>query len=173
MKETNKNEIIKIIEILKVSYPYYFKDMTKVDYKTLIDVYDFHFKNCDIKELTRVVLNLTATEEYMPTIAKIKKEMLGEKKIAIPKAEEAWQKVIDKVRKYGSYNEEKAMSELTELERYATEAIGYQFICRSTTADNQWNRKDFISIYNSEKERFINNLAIAGTNQVLIGEKNE
>lgn len=101
-----KNDIVKIIVILKTSYPYAFKDMNEQDVESMISLYCEMFSDCTYKEVAGAVKALICTSEYMPTIAAIKNKIY---ELNHPQEEsnmELWEKLLDAIRNSGYHSEE-------------------------------------------------------------------
>lgn len=78
-----------------------------------------------------VLRKWVATNKWSPTIAEIR-EMTA----TVVHGEqmswgESWEKALDAVRRYGSYNKEKALDSLDPLTRKCVENIGYFELCKS------------------------------------------
>ena len=70
-----REEAIKILSILKVSYPNFYKNMTKSDAENTIALYQEMFEDCNINLVAIAVKELINSYEYPPTIATIKNKM--------------------------------------------------------------------------------------------------
>ena len=161
-------KLSKIITQLKFAYPYYFKDMTNDEFVGMAKLYGEHLKDYDYNIIEKAIFNITSIEEYMPTIARIKKEISSMIAPSIPRAEDEWNKVLDLVHKYGSYNEEKALSEMNNYTRYIVSHIGFKNIC---LAENQtWNKKEFLGEYEELKDKNIKQIQIESKNMKLLEE---
>lgn len=111
--------------------------------------YDF-FKNEDYEVFRKAIKRIISKSQYLPSISEIKKEM---SLISVPtlqlNADEEWEKVLNAVRRYGSYRQEEAMNSLNEYTRDITRQVGYNRICMSEAI--QWERKEFIELFESNK----------------------
>lgn len=141
----------KIITALKIAYPYYFKDLSKMELTGLMQLYNEHFKNYDGKLVEKAIFNITSVDEYMPTIARIKKEIANITLPQKPRAEDEWQEVLRAVRRYGSYREEEGLESLKPFTAYITRLVGFRNIC--IAEDQTWNKKEFIGEYNAIKDK--------------------
>ena len=118
------------------------------------------FKENTIDEFKQAMNEHIKTSKYFPTIADIK-ELIASKEVAtIPKAEDEWNKVIELVHKYGSYQMDKALEEMNDYTRYIVNYIGYIRICNADSDEQTWNKKSFISEYNELKDKEITSLQI-------------
>lgn len=125
------------------------------------------FKENTTEEFKQAINEHIKTSKYFPTIADIK-ELIASKKVAtMPKAEDEWNKVIELIHKYGSYQMNKALEEMNEYTRYIVSHIGYIRICNADADEQTWNKKSFITEYNELKDKEIENLQI-GNGETLL-----
>lgn len=160
----SRKEISKIILILKTSYPYAFKDMSKDEVESMVSLYEQHFKEYGYEILSKAIYNITSVDEYMPTIARIKKEIAKLTTPSIPRAEDEWNRVIALVHKYGSYNMNDALNEMNEYTRYIVNVVGYLRICYAESEEQIWNKKEFVEEYNTLQDKNIEMIQIGNTN---------
>ena len=146
-------ELTNLLTELKLSYPYFFKDMSREEAIGMMKVYNEHFGVYDYAIVKKAIYNIASTEEYMPSIARIKKEIANLQMPNLPTAEDEWNKVIDLVVKYGQYHQDKAFNEMSDYTRYIVNHIGFVNICMAESEQQKWNRKEFIDEYNNLKDR--------------------
>lgn len=95
------------------------------------------------------------TESKMPTPADIRNlctsVVVGDK----PIWSDGWEEVIMAIRRYGSYNEEKALAEMSDITKQCVKRLGYQNLCRSESieVDRANFRMIFEQIANREHEK--------------------
>lgn len=156
-----KEEFIKALKFLGIAYNKEFtQEQAEVWYKFFI--------NEDYEIFRKAIKNIIAKQEYLPSIAQLKKEMAN-LQINVPKAEDEWLKVLDAVHKYGRNRQEEALNSLKSYTAYITRHIGYQNICNAT--DQTWNKKEFVGEYETLKNIEIENLQIGNKEELkLIGE---
>ncbi len=98
-----------------------------------------------------VVNKWVATEKWPPTIADIRSGanelMNGE----LQDWGKGWETVMYAIRRYGMYQEERALESMDELTRDTVNRLGYQQICCSTNIQN--DRANFRMIYEKLAER--------------------
>ena len=70
-----KEETIKILSILKASYPNFYKDMSKKDAETTISLYTEMFSNTEANLVATAIKELIQHQSYPPTIADIKNKI--------------------------------------------------------------------------------------------------
>ena len=106
------------------------------------------------------------TSRYFPTVADIRERIANKKVENMPKAEDEWNKVIDLVHKYGSYQMDKALGEMSDYTRYIVSHIGYIRICNADIEEQTWNKKSFVAEYNELRNANIELLQLGATNYV-------
>lgn len=109
-----------------------------------------------LKDLDYMVVQ-TAIQKYMltqklpPVIADIREMAssvtMGEKALW----SDGWEEVVMAIRRYGSYNEEKAMENMSEITKQCVRRLGYQNLCRSE--DISIERANFRMIYEQISKR--------------------
>ena len=72
------------------------------------------FKDNTTEEFNCAINEHIKTSRYFPTVADIKELIATSKMKTLPKAEDEWNRVIELVHKYGSYQMDKALSEMND-----------------------------------------------------------
>ena len=70
-----REETIGILSILKASYPNFYKDLTKKDAETTINLYAEMFSNTEASLVATAIKELIQHQSYPPTIADIKNKI--------------------------------------------------------------------------------------------------
>nr|DAX66116.1 MAG TPA: replisome organizer [Caudoviricetes sp.] len=70
-----REDTIKILSILKASYPNFYKDMSKKDAETTVNLYTEMFEHNDSKLVAIAIKELIQHQSYPPTIADIKNKI--------------------------------------------------------------------------------------------------
>lgn len=110
-----RNETIKILAILKTSYPSFYKDMD--DIETTINVWSEMFIQEDYRLVSLAVKELINTYDYPPTIATIKNKMYDMTHIEELSNTDLWDALLKAIRNgaYGYLEEyEKLPEEVKE-----------------------------------------------------------
>ena len=142
----DKERFIKIMSSLGKMY------QVEID-KEMLELWLAFFKDEDTNDFANAVNEYIRTRTTFPTVAHIKKYIAENKTKDIPLAEDEWNKVLELVSKYGSYNKEKAFEEMNDYTRYIVNHIGFLNICMADYDQLKWYKKDFIEDYNNLKER--------------------
>lgn len=69
-----QSSFVKIIRVLQVAYPYYFKDMSKETSVAFMQLYFSKLKKYDYKVVSTAIDNIITDNKYMPTLAEVIKE---------------------------------------------------------------------------------------------------
>lgn len=76
-----QSQLVKIIMVLKIAYPYHFKDMTKEDVYAMTSIYQKQFKEFHPTMLMNTVNVLIKKCTYMPSIAELYQECRNQEAI--------------------------------------------------------------------------------------------
>lgn len=101
----NKIEVTKILMILKTSYPYAFKDMNKQETESMVSLYEEMFKDDDYNVVSKAIIDIIKTSEYLPTIATIKSKIYSTTHKEDDNTE-LWSKLKDAIGRSSYYAEE-------------------------------------------------------------------
>lgn len=109
------------------------------------------FENDSLEDFKKAVLTVSATSKFFPSIAELK-EVMAEDAVGMLTADQAWDKVLYAVRKYGVWQADKAMESLPDAVRLTVNHLGgFKRICESE--ELEWTRKDFMKAYEVNKNR--------------------
>lgn len=142
----DKERFVKIMSSLGKMY------QVEID-KEMLELWLAFFKDENTNDFANAVNEYIRTRTTFPTVAHIKKYIAESKMKDFPKAEDEWNRVLELVREYGSYNQEKALGEMNDYTRYITKHIGFFNICMAEPEQLVWYKKDFINEYNSLKDQ--------------------
>lgn len=113
-----------------------------------------------LKDLPYEVCNVAIqkymmTETKIPTIADIRNLCAGVVAGEKPLWSDGWEEVMMSIRRYGSYNEEKALESMSDITKQCVRRLGYQNLCRSEAieVDRANFRMIFEQIANREHEK--------------------
>ena len=155
----NKEQFIKGLKYLGIAYN---KEFTEEQATVW---YDF-FKNETYDNFRDAVKRIIPKKQFMPSIAELKQEITTISNPVLQlNADEEWDNVLKAVRKYGSYQEKEAMNSLKSYTRHIARQVGYRRICMSESI--QWERKEFIDLFNMNKERDENTLMLSEPTMTL------
>lgn len=156
-----KDQFLKGITFLTIAYN---KEFTEEQ----VSVWYEFFKDDSYDNFRNAVKRIISKKQFMPSIAELKSEIaLLSNPVLQLNADKEWENVLNAVRKYGSYNEEKAMNSLDPYTRSIVRQVGYRRICMSEAI--QWERKEFMELFNMNKERDETALML-GEPQMTLGE---
>lgn len=157
----SKEEFLEGMTFLGLAYN---KEFTKEE----IEVWYSMLCGYSKKEFSDSIKRLVKTLKRIPTIADITEDITNNKVSTISTAEDEWQNVLNAVRMYGSYREQEALESLKPYTAKIVKYIGYYRICISTQDEQVWNKKEFISEYNSLVDKDILALQQGKEEQVML-----
>lgn len=102
----SKQEISKIILLLKTSYPYAFKDMGREEVTNMVDLYEELFKENTYEEVLTAIKCIVNTNEYMPTIATIKAKIYDLKHPRQESNSDLWDSLLNAIGNSSYHSEE-------------------------------------------------------------------
>lgn len=139
----NWNEFAKIAMALKTSWPS-FQIMPSEESKK---VWFSMLQDLDYSICQNAIKQIIATSKFPPSIAEIREKYVESTSLHLPDAGEAWEEVMNGIRKYGTYEEEKALNSFSAPVRKAVKRIGFRNLCLSENivAD----RAHFFKLYES------------------------
>ena len=147
-----KEEIKKAISLIKLNYPYFYKDYSEDDILLLINLWDFQFKNEEYNNVYKAIMFYISTNNHPPTIANIKEiiyNMLNDNKL--PSNEEAWEMVLNASR----INRASAREEYEKLPGYLQKIITIDTLISIGGSSNDnliYLKRDFLKDYQTIKE---------------------
>lgn len=140
-----KEEFVKGMTFLGIAYN---KEFTSEQ----VSVWYEFFKDTNYDVFKQAVKRIIPKKQFIPSIAELKHEItLINNPVLQLNADQEWDEVINAVRKYGSYREDEAINSLKPYTKYITRQVGFRRICLSENI--QWERKEFIELFNLNKER--------------------
>lgn len=141
-------DIIKLVGVCSINYKNWPEEGKE---EALIDLWTTMLSDVYFEVAQAAVQKYMAESVYPPTIADIRQRVAD---ITVPREKtgiEAWGEVIDAIRRYGHYEEKKAMESLGPLTRKVVEAMGFRTLCMSTT--EMADRAHFSKVYDTLAKR--------------------
>ena len=155
----NIEQFIKGLKFLGIAYNKEFnEEQAKVWYE--------FFKNESYDDFRNAVKRIIPKKQFMPSIAELKQEItLLSNPVLQMNADQEWDKVIKAVKRFGSYRQDEAMKSLNPYTANIVRQVGYMRICMSEHI--QWERKEFMELFNTNKERDENTLMLTEPQMTL------
>lgn len=143
----NKEQFIKGLKYLGIAYN---KEFTEEQATVW---YDF-FKDEDFNNFRNAVKRIIPKKQFMPSIAELKSEItLLKNPVLQIDTDEAWDKAITTIRRYGRYRQDEAMAAMPdEHTRDVIRQIGFERICNSQNIE--WERKLFKELFGNKKDNY-------------------
>lgn len=143
----NREETAKLFLMIKGNYPSYYKSMDAVTSKLTISMWESALSDIPAHVVFSVAQKYMLQNVFPPTIAEIREMVIKTTNPdALTSPEEAWEKVILAVKKYGYYQQPEAFRNFSEPIARAVKAIGWQNICKSENIGIE--RSNFMKMYN-------------------------
>ena len=155
MAEFTKKDTAILITRITMHYPNTFKNYDKDKIKLMIESWHEYLKDLEKNVVVASYKKYVATNTsgFAPNIADIRKNAVivaeGEKIEAI----EAWELVMKRVRKYGTYQEKEAIESMDDFSAKVTKMIGYKDLCLCPLDTIGVIKGQFIKAYNSLRDR--------------------
>jgi len=162
------------------SYPMFFKDFDAGNIEVQVNLWQRSLADCEYRDVVNAFEIWLNTEKYPPTLAEFKPVVIRFKNPgAFISPERAWETVTIAVRKYGSYNSERAFETFSEpIKRTIRNIGGWQKICQ-TELGREWDflRKNFVEAYNDfgqdQREQELLPVSVLHRLQEVTGQKQE
>ena len=155
----NKEEALKIVGLIKVSFPHSYKDYTKNDFLLLAEHLCNHFKDVDYMKVYKSVNDYIDVGKFPPTIADIKSMMFREVEDNYLPEEEVWEMIKDSARCDYAYAEMEYDSLPLEIQNIITINTLVE-IGRSSDESLQFIKRDILNNYKKQKSKRIESLLI-------------
>lgn len=110
----NRNEILKMLSILQISYPNFYKGYDKQRLESTVNLYAEMFKDDDSDLVIKALKEIINTTEYPPTIATIKNKMYEMTHKEETNNSDLWEKLLNAIRN-SSYHSEEEFNKLPNL----------------------------------------------------------
>lgn len=126
----------------------------------------------DFRVLQVAIQKYMLTNKFPPTIADLREIATTICNGEAPDWGESWEKVLNAIRRFGSYRETEALESLDEMTRSIVRRLGFRNLCMSENINQ--DRANFRMIYEqvSERARKENALPIALNNTIKLLNKN-
>lgn len=143
----NKQEFGQIALAIKTYYPTDKVFATDV----AIDLWFKHFEDIPYNVMSAAIEKWVLTNERSPSIAALRGMCVSITGGEVPDSGQAWEEVVNAIRKYGYYREGEALESLSPLARETTKQIGFYELCVS---ENQVaDRAHFMQMYDQVARR--------------------
>jgi len=159
-------ELLKLIEMCSANYRNWPEKGKEED---VIRLWTILFSDVDPTQLRMAVQNHIFESTFPPTVADIREQIAKTTLRGQKTGIEAWGEVKSAIRRFGVYNEEKAVSSLQGTCRRVVELMGFRELCMSE--NEMADRAHFLKVYESlvsrEKEEIKNPALIESVLQRL------
>lgn len=123
--------------------------------ETLAVWYDF-FKRYDKETFKNGILQTINQCKRYPSIAELKETIAMQTTPQVGlSGDKEWEKVLESVREYGYYQEEKALNSMEPITRDVVKRIGFKEICMADENRKYNLRSTFLKSFDNEKQELI------------------
>lgn len=143
----NKEQFTKGITFLAIAYNKEFTDEQ-------VGVWYEFFKDENYDDFRNAVKRIIPKKQFIPSIAELKQEItLLKNPVLQIDTDEAWDKALTTIRRYGRYRQREAMAAMPdEHTRDVIRQIGFERICNSENIE--WERKLFKELFTNKKDNY-------------------
>ncbi|MGV8153409.1 MAG: replicative helicase loader/inhibitor [Alkaliphilus sp.] len=146
-----KQEGLIILGILKTAYPRFYTNIQKNEVENAVLLWSEMLTDYSLDVIKIAIKKLIAESVYPPTIADVRKSLVSVSKGDGISVAGAWGEVHKAIRRFGSYQEEKALESLSKTTQKIVKYMGYKYLCLS---ENQMaDRAHFIKMHSQLVER--------------------
>lgn len=138
-----KEEFGKIAVVLKTYYP----TDNFLPNKESVELWYYQLKDLDYKLMQAVINKWVATNKWQPSIAELREMALEISMGKIPSWSEAWEEVMNAIRKYGAYGAPEALTSMHPLTQEVVSRIGFSNLCMVPTETIGVEMSHFRRIY--------------------------
>lgn len=141
-------EVIKLIGLCSINYRKWPEEGKE---EAIISLWGSMLSDVDFEVAQLAIKKFMSESVYPPTIADIRSRIADIQAPDRKSAIEAWGEVTHLIRKYGSYRQADALSEMSELTRKVVDHIGFRYLCMSE--NEMADRAHFMKAYDNLAER--------------------
>lgn len=139
-------ETLKILSLIKTAYPRFSEG---VDTKHMANLWHEMLSDLNYEQTQQALKRWIVTERWSPSIADIRKMVAEANSDTVGDWTEGWNQVTSAIRKYGYYDEGKALDSMDKITRDCVKAIGWMNLCQSTEIGVE--RGHFRTMYEQRK----------------------
>ena len=166
-----REEAIKVLTILKVNYPNFYKDIDKEETLQTVELYQEMFNGCDIRIVLLAIKELINSFKYPPTIADIKNKMYELTNTNDTSPTELWDKLLTAIRN-GTYGAEVEFEKLPDIVKEFVKSPSQLREMASMDSDviHSVVKGQFLKQIENLKERIkTRNMMLPETKKILLG----
>lgn len=138
----DKKDVLKLIAICGANYRNWPEPGKE---QVTVALWERTFADVDFRHAQLAIEKFIVESPFPPTVADIRQRLVDVVVPDVPTGIEAWAEVIQAIRRYGIYGQEKAIASLAPLTRKVVEAIGFRTLCMSE--NEMADRAHFLKVY--------------------------
>lgn len=163
----NRKEIINLLAIATANFP----SMQEKDMKPTAVLWEKSLSDVEYAVAEKALLKVLSTSKFFPTVADLREAIAQLTQPRIIDAIEAWGMVVDAIRKYGYYNEAKAMAMLPDDVREMVKRFTWRELCLSENPDTL--RAQFRMAWETQSKRKKELVALPNEIRQILGEASQ
>ncbi|NDL68496.1 replicative helicase loader/inhibitor [Anaerotalea alkaliphila] len=145
-----REEAIKTLTFLKAAYPRFYADLSKQEAEGAINLWTMMLADYQYPVVQVAVQQYVATSQYPPTIAEIRRALVGAVQGPGTSPDEAWGQVQKAIRRFGYSRQEEALASMDKVTAGIVRNMGWMNLCMS---ENQMaDRAHFLKLYQAAAE---------------------
>lgn len=147
-----KQETAQLLITIRQMYPMMAKqENSQQEQMVQIQAWQAMLSDFDYKDVQKALFTWGQTETWPPTIADLRRLVVGTQEGL--SASEAWGLLMDSVRRYGYYQQEKGLEALPEGVQRIAKRLGYGSICQLEERELRTMYAQFRDAYNADQDR--------------------
>ncbi len=171
----DKKDILECLSLLKVAYPYIYRDISDGDAKALVNLWSFSFADSDPQTVKFAVSELIKRSSYAPSIADIRDYISSMEDIAsgTPSDSQMWSILLRAVRN-GHYNFREEFEKLPdELKAYVGQPEQLRAWAQiDESIFNSVNQSNFMKNFKASRQRVKDSKLLSPeVKQLLLAQK--
>lgn len=127
----NKQEIIRLLSIATANFP----AMQEKDMRPTAVLWEKALADIPYDVAEKALLKVLSTSKFFPTVAEIREAAAELTQPRVLDAMEAWELIVQAIRKYGYYDEAGAMASLPADVRAMAKRFGWRELCLNENPD--------------------------------------
>lgn len=160
----NRGDIIKLIGVCSINYRNWPEEGKE---EALISLWTTMLSDVDYEVAQAAVQKYMSESTFAPTIADIRMRIADITVIRGKTGIEAWGDVKEAIRRFGLYNEKRAMDSLSGVTWKVVEAVGFRTLCLSE--NEMADRAHFLKVYDVLAKRERDDALLLPSTRALIG----
>jgi hypothetical protein len=158
----NRQEIIRLLAIATANFP----TMQERDMKPTAVLWEQALSDIPYEVAEKAIIKVLSTSKFFPTIAEIREAATQLTQPRVLDAIEAWGMIVEAIRRYGMYDQEKAMQSLPPDVRAMVKRFTWRELCLNENPDTL--RAQFRMAWDTQSKRERENMQLPSSVREMI-----